>query len=195
MARGRSPGGHPGHDGRLVSCPRRPHPLGLLHEPLPLFSSQRRHTSPRLSIPPVVAIATGAKRMLAEHIRRRHFARGEKNTPYPMCGETVAVGHNHASQSEGSDRQGDPEMSASPLRFGLVGDPPPPSSARHRPRQKSGRARDQSQSAVSRHRSERSRPRLPWHSRCPLAGIGRGTECGAWLDAPDLPQSLKFKVG
>jgi hypothetical protein len=51
-------------------------------------------------------------------------------------------------------------------------------------RQKSGRARDQSQSAVSRHRSERAHPRLPWHSQCPLAGIGRGTECGAWLDAP-----------
>ena len=57
-------------------------------------------------------------------------------------------------------------------------------SARHLPRQKSGRARDQSQSAVSRHRSERSRPRLSWHSQCPSAGIGRGTECGAWLDAP-----------
>jgi hypothetical protein len=56
-------------------------------------------------------------------------------------------------------------------------------SARHPPRQKSGHARDQSQSAVSRHRSERAHPRLPWHSQCPLAGIGRGMESGAWLDA------------
>ena len=37
-------------------------------------------------------------------------------------------------------------------------------SARHRPRQKSGRVRDQSKSAVSRHRSERGRPRLPSES-------------------------------
>src|SRR5216683_4513441 len=49
---------------------------------------------------------------------------------------------------------------------------------------KSPDARDQSQSAANRHRSERAHPRLPWHSRCPLAGIGRGTECCAWLDAP-----------
>src|SRR5258706_5175599 len=45
-------------------------------------------------------------------------------------------------------------------------------------------ARGQSQSAVSRHRSERAHPRLPWHSQCPLAGTGGGTECCAWLDAP-----------
>jgi hypothetical protein len=38
--------------------------------------------------------------------------------------------------------------------------------------------------AVNRHRSERAHPRLPWHSQCPLTGIGRGTECSAWLDAP-----------
>ena len=38
--------------------------------------------------------------------------------------------------------------------------------------------------AANRHRSERAHPRLPWHSRCPLAGIGRGTECCAWRDAP-----------
>src|SRR5260221_14523259 len=31
---------------------------------------------------------------------------------------------------------------------------------------------------------EPAHPRLPWHSRCLLAGIGRGTECCAWLDAP-----------
>src|SRR5205807_9651368 len=43
---------------------------------------------------------------------------------------------------------------------------------------------DPSQSAVYRHRSERAPPRLPWHSQCPLAGIGRGAECCAWLDAP-----------
>src|SRR6266581_7197970 len=49
---------------------------------------------------------------------------------------------------------------------------------------KSPDARDQSQSAVNRHRSERAHPRLPWHSQCPLAGIGRGAECCAWLDAP-----------
>src|SRR5258708_15038096 len=49
---------------------------------------------------------------------------------------------------------------------------------------KSPDARDQSQSAANRHRSERAHPRLPWHSQCPLAGIGRGTECCAWLDAP-----------
>jgi len=49
---------------------------------------------------------------------------------------------------------------------------------------KSPDARDQSQSAANRHRSERAHPRLPWHSRCLLAGIGRGTECCAWLDAP-----------
>src|SRR5258708_28771515 len=49
---------------------------------------------------------------------------------------------------------------------------------------KSTDARDQSQSAANRHRSERAHPRLPWHSQCPLAGIGRGTECCAWLDAP-----------
>src|SRR6266581_4480215 len=51
---------------------------------------------------------------------------------------------------------------------------------------KSPDGRDQSQSAVSRHRSERAHPRLPWHSQCPLAGIGRGTGCGAWLDAPQF---------
>src|SRR6266478_3648803 len=45
-------------------------------------------------------------------------------------------------------------------------------------------ARDQSQSAANRHRSERAHPKLPWHSQCPLAGIGRGTKCCAWLDAP-----------
>src|SRR5258707_13210010 len=49
---------------------------------------------------------------------------------------------------------------------------------------KSPDARAQSQSAANRHRSERAHPRLPWHSQCPLAGIGRGTECCAWLDAP-----------
>jgi hypothetical protein len=31
---------------------------------------------------------------------------------------------------------------------------------------------------------KRAHPRLPWHSQCPLTGIGRGTECCAWLDAP-----------
>ena len=45
-------------------------------------------------------------------------------------------------------------------------------------------ARDQSQPASNRHRSKRAHPRLPWHSQCPLAGIGCGTECCAWLDAP-----------
>ena len=45
-------------------------------------------------------------------------------------------------------------------------------------------ARDQSQSASNRHRSKRAHPRLPWHSQCPLAGIGCGMECCAWLDAP-----------
>src|ERR1700730_13857196 len=45
-------------------------------------------------------------------------------------------------------------------------------------------ARGRSSPAVSRHRSGRAHPGLPWHSQCPLAGIGRGTECGAWLDAP-----------
>jgi hypothetical protein len=45
-------------------------------------------------------------------------------------------------------------------------------------------ARDQSLTAVNHHRSERAHPRLPWHSQCPLAGIGRGRECCAGRDAP-----------
>src|ERR1700686_2236901 len=60
----------------------------------------------------------------------------------------------------------------------------PKGSPRQRPRQKSGRARDQRQSAVSRHRSERGRPRLPSRSRYPSAGIGRGTDRGLRPDAP-----------
>ena len=60
---------------------------------------------------------------------------------------------------------------------------------------KSPDARDQSQSAANRHRSERAHPRLPWHSQCPLAGIGRVRNVARGGMHRDLPQSLEFKVG